>query len=267
MLISFSTVGCPRWSWADIVSTAHDLGYQGIEVRGVGKDISVPSVPAFGADQIDATKANLAALGLSISCLASDCCLHLAETAERTQAEMRAYIDLAQSLGAPYVRVMATDAVPQPTGTVDEGVIIAQAQAIAPYAAEKGVTLLIETNGVWADSARLAGLLTRIAHPAFAALWDVHHPYRYMGERPADTYQRLAPFIRHVHLKDSVSEGGQIQYRMLGNGDLPLTEAITVLENGSYTGFYCLEWVKRWNVSLEEPGIVFAHYVNYMQSL
>ena len=32
-------------------------------------------------------------------------------------------------------------------------------------------------------------------------------------------------------------------------------------------GFFSLEWVKRWNPDLQEPGIVFAHYKNYMDSL
>lgn len=36
MKISFSTLGCPRWSWREILATACDLGYGGVEVRGVG---------------------------------------------------------------------------------------------------------------------------------------------------------------------------------------------------------------------------------------
>ena len=39
MKISFSTLGCPRWSFREIMATAVDLHYQGIEVRGIGKDI------------------------------------------------------------------------------------------------------------------------------------------------------------------------------------------------------------------------------------
>ena len=39
MKISFSTLGCPRWSWREILATACDLGYGGVEVRGVGNDI------------------------------------------------------------------------------------------------------------------------------------------------------------------------------------------------------------------------------------
>ena len=54
---------------------------------------------------------------------------------------------------------------------------------------------------------------------------------------------------------------------MPGFGDLPLEETVGVLKAGGYDGFYSLEWVKRWDMSLEEPGIVFAHYANYMGTL
>ena len=66
MKISFSTLGCPRWSWREILATACDLGYGGVEVRGVGNDISVPSIPAFSDENLDKTKAELARLNLAI---------------------------------------------------------------------------------------------------------------------------------------------------------------------------------------------------------
>ena len=39
------------------------------------------------------------------------------------------------------------------------------------------------------------------------------------------------------------------------------------LDRAGFDGFFSLEWVKRWNPDLQEPGIVFAHYKNYMDSL
>lgn len=156
MKISFSTLGCPRWSWREILATACDLGYGGVEVRGVGNDISVPSIPAFSDENLDKTKAELARLNLAIPCLDSDCCIHLRETEQTTNEEIRAYIHLAQKLGVPYVRVMATAPVPQPAGTVDEGYVQHRAVEMGHYALEHGVKMLIETNGVWSDSEKLA---------------------------------------------------------------------------------------------------------------
>ena len=61
--------------------------------------------------------------------------------------------------------------------------------------------------------------------------------------------------------------GDGYRYALPGFGDVPIAEAVRVLEAGQYAGFYSLEWVKRWDTTLEEPGIVFAHFANYMRTL
>lgn len=267
MKLSFSTLGCPRWTFQDIVATAYDLGYEGIEVRGIGKDISVPSVPQFGESQLDATRKQLDQLGLRVCCLASDCCLHIASRREEVAREARAYIDLAARLGTPYVRVMGADAVPHVTGEVDDALVLSALRDMLPYAAQKNVTLIFETHGVWADSARLARLLAAADSRYVGALWDIHHPFRFFGETPERTIGNLAPYIRHVHVKDARLEQGRSRYVMLGTGELPVLDALSRLAKLGYEGYYSLEWMKRWDDTLEDPGIAFAHYVNFMRSL
>ena len=267
MKLSFSTLGCPRWSFSEIAAAARDLQYDGIEVRGVGKDISVPSIPEFGAGQLKKTMEKLKALSLSIPCLDSDCLLYQREDQPRTTLEVKAYVDLAKRLSAHYVRVFAAPPVPQPMGSVDEGLIREYAQELAAYAHSQGITLLLETHGVWADSKKLNRLVTAINSKNIGVLWDVHHPYRFMGEAPEETYDNLKPFIKHVHLKDSVWEGERIRYKMVGHGDLPLARFIGLLKSGGFDGFYSLEWVKRWDITLEEPGIVLAQFPSYIRNI
>ncbi len=40
--------------------------------------------------------------------------------------------------------------------------------------------------------------------------------------------------------------------------------AATSLHALGYVGYVSLEWVKRWNPDLQEPGVVFSHFVSYM---
>ena len=83
---------------------------------------------------------------------------------------------------------------PAPDGEVDDAVVLKALRALIPYAEEKGVTLLVETNGVYADTSRLAGLLNQIESDNIGALWDMHHPYRYGNERPSRrcrTWERI----------------------------------------------------------------------------
>lgn len=266
MKLCFSTLGCPEWSWSEIMSTAGDLGYDGIEIRGVARDIYAPDVPQFTGDELAKTRASLERKGLFIPCLASDSVLHLAPFRDRTIKELNAYIALARDLGVPYVRVMGDNPQPWPGAPVDEEHVYCLAKELAPVAADNGVTLLIETNGWYADTTRLRRLLERIDHPGVAALWDVHHPYRYNGESAAQTYANIGPWIRHTHFKDSTLTD-RVRYQMMGYGDLPIESFLSVLKDGGYDGFYSLEWVRRWDLTLEMPGIVFAQYISYMRGI
>ena len=113
----------------------------------------------------------------------------------------------------------------------------------------------------------MLAFLDRAGSDNCGVLWDVHHTVRFGSESPVETFAALGTYVKHVHLKDSVMRGSRVEYRMMGYGDVPVTDAVTLLDRADFDGFFSLEWVKRWNPDLQEPGIVFAHYKNYMDSL
>ncbi|NLM22365.1 MAG: AMP-binding protein [Peptococcaceae bacterium] len=263
MKLAFSTLGCPDFSWPEIYSMAKDFGFDGIEIRGLGQDIIAVKAQPFTESELPQTVKKLAELRLSIPCLSSGCCLKFADKAEENHAEIVQYIELASKLGTPYIRVLG-DLEPHPTGEVDDNIVLDALRCLIPIAEEKGVTLLVETNGVYADTARLAKLLEDLASDNVAALWDMHHPYRFAEEKPATTVKNLGAFIKYVHIKDSVVENGTIRYRMLGEGDLPIDEMMLALRSINYDGYVSLEWVKRWAADLESAGVVFPNFADYM---
>jgi fatty-acyl-CoA synthase len=264
MKIAFSTLGCPDFEWTDIYAMAKDLGFDGIEIRGLGDDISAYRAQPFTGERLPQTMRKLASLRLEIPCLSSGCCLKDADRADDNCEELLAYIRLAVKLGTPYVRVLA-DRNPEPEGPVDDEVVLMALRRVLPEAEAAGVTLLVETNGVYADTARLAALLTRARSDRVGALWDVHHPYRYAGETPGQTVTNLGAHIRYVHIKDSVMEDGRARYRLMGEGDLPIDEMMLALRSLNYNGYISLEWVKRWSSDLEDAGVVFPHFAHYMR--
>jgi fatty-acyl-CoA synthase len=263
MKIAFSTLGCPDFSWPEIYSMAKDLGFDGIEIRGLGNEIFAVQAQPFTESQLPRTVKKLAELRLAIPCLSSGCCLKFADKAEANFAEITEYITLAAKLGTPYVRVLA-DQEPQPGGEVDDEVVLAALRRLIPVAEAKGVTLLMETNGVYSDTARLCKLLDHAASDAVAALWDTHHPYRYAGETPGNTVKNLGAYIQYVHIKDSVVADGMTQYRLMGEGDLPIDAIMLALRSINYDGYVSLEWVKRWAADLDDAGVVFPHFANFM---
>lgn len=262
--LCFSTIGCPDWSWDEIIAAAHDFGMDGIEVRGVGKEIYAPKAAPFLPENRESTMARLRAAGLCIPCLTTGLPVGDPDRSEAAAAECRDYIDLAAAIGTPYVRVMASDHPgPEP---VDLDLALRVYQELCDYAAPKKVTPLIETNGQLADSKRMLRFMQDAGRENAGVLWDVHHPWRFFGETPDETISHLRKYIRHLHVKDSVRrEDGSIEYRMMGRGDLPVFDCLRVFADDFRTIFCSLEWVKRWNPDLTEPGIVFPHFAGYMQ--
>ena len=265
MKISFSTLGCPGWSYEEILSTAKDLGFNGIEIRGIGNELYAPKVKQFSPEHIEATKEKLAKMSIQIPCLTSACYLFDEQNIDKQMKEGMDYVELASKLGSPYIRVLG-DAQPH-AGKVNIDFVIENLKKLAAFAEQKNVKLLIETNGVFADSRVMKNLLDAVDSKAVAVLWDVHHPFRFFNEKVEDTYELLKDYIEYVHVKDSVVIDGNIKYKMMGYGDVPVKKAITILKENGYKGYISLEWVKRWCLDLEEPGIVFAHYAGYMKNL
>ncbi|MBC8571195.1 AMP-binding protein [Zongyangia hominis] len=263
MKLAFSTLGCPDFDWSDIYSMAKDFGFQGIEMRGLGDDIFAVNAKPFREDQLPKTVAQLKKMRLEICCLSSGCSLRYADKAEETYEELISYIDLASKLGTPYIRILA-DRHADIHGEVDDNFILSSLRRLIPYAEEKNVTLLVETNGVYTDTARLRDLLDQIDSDNIGALWDMHHPYRFGGETPEQTVQNLGAYIKYTHIKDSVLVDGKVCYRMMGEGDLPIDDIMLALRSINYEGYISLEWLKRYAPDLSDAGIVFPHFANFM---
>ncbi len=265
MKISFSTLACPDYSWSDIYTMAADLGFDGIEIRGLGKDIFSVKAQPFTEAQLPKTAEQLRSHGLEISCLSSGACLKFEDKLPETIDEITQYACLADKLGVSYIRILA-DLEPSPVDEVDDDKIIAALKQIVPIAEKYEVNMLVETNGVYSDTKRLRKVLDAVNNRWIAALWDIHHPYRYANEQPYETAKNLKGYVRYVHVKDSVVNDGKLVYKMMGEGDMPIPEMFSALERIDYTGYVSLEWVKRWAKDLYSAGVVFPQFANYMSA-
>ncbi len=263
MKISFSTLACSDFSWVDIYTMAKDLGYDGIELHGLGHDINLNLFRAFSDSQLSKTLSKLRELNLEIPCLSSGCCLKNKENEKENKEEIQRFIDLANKLSTPFIRVLA-DSSAEPGEGVDDDYIADILSELSVLAETKDVVLLVETNGVFSDTGRLKKLLDKVNSPYVGALWDIHHPYRYFGESPEKTVDNLGEYIRYLHVKDSVMTNNSPEYRMMGDGDLPLDDVFEELAGMRYDGYISFEWVPGcFADSISDIGIVFPHFAEY----
>ena len=262
-LLSFSTLGCPDWDFKKIVDFAVQHDYTGIEVRGLKREMDLTKVDEFSnAQQVAATLKIMKDKGLQFVDLGSSATMHFAEGAEREKnlAEGRAYIDLAQQLSCPFIRVFPNLFPKDQDRNVTMDLIAKGLFQLGDYAKGKNVIVLMETHGELVRTEDLEKIMQRATHPNVGLVWDVTNMWTITKEPPAEVHKKLKKYIHHTHIKDAKLVDGKPQYVRLGQGEVPIFEAIDILIKGGYKGYYSYEWEKLWHPELEEPETALADY-------
>jgi len=263
--LAFSTLGCPDWSWQKILDFASQHGFSAIELRGLERNLDLPSHPIFAASRIEQTKREIAASKLKIACVSSSAQMYVEDPAKRAKelADARRFIDLAQTLGAPCVRVFGgraeSDKSPVPDANT-KARVAAGLRELGDYAGPRSVTVIIESHDHFTSSATLKDVLHAAESEHVGLLWDAHHTFATSNEDPEFTVKQLGPWIRHTHLKDSVGTGEERTYVLTGRGNVPIQRQIEALRSIGYKGFYCFEWEKLWHPDIADPEIAIADY-------
>jgi sugar phosphate isomerase/epimerase len=265
--IAFSTLGCPAWDWPRILEFAHQHGFSAIELRGLQGNLDLPSHAVFAADRIEQTKKEIRDHKLRIACVSSSANLYMEDADKRAKelADARRFIDLASTLGAPYVRVFGgkaqSDNAPVPDDPT-KARVAAGLRELGQYAGPKAVTVIIESHDHFTSSATLKDVLKAADSEHVGLLWDAHHTFAASNEDPEFTVKQLGPWIRHTHLKDSVGKGEDRKYVLTGTGNVPIERQIKALQSIGYKDFYCFEWEKVWHPDLADPEIAIADFAH-----
>ena len=251
MKLSFSTRGWPGFSWDELIETAADMGFLGIEVYNLPKfDPLMERGGPFHKYNTAATARELRERKLAIPCF--DTSIDISSGDADIEA-VENLIDTARNARVPYVVVCAL--------SENEERVFSSLARLLPKAMSADVTILVKTSGIYSDTARLRSALDRFANDRLAALWDVHHTHRDNGESGDDTIKNLGAYVCHVHLRDSDDSGS---YQLIGEGTMPIDDVIRALSSVNYDGFISLEWKPDWLEDLQDPEVIFPHFVNYM---
>jgi len=263
--IAFSTLGCPAWEWGQVLDFAQQHGFSAIELRGLHGTMDLPSAPQFAAGQLAQSKREVAAHGLRIACVSSSTNLHDSDPEKRRKQldDARRFIDLASSLGAPYVRVFGNKIEGDRAATLER--VVAGLRELGAYAGPKHVTVIIESHGDFTDSPTLRQIMEGANSRHVGLLWDAHHTFAASHEEPEFTVRQLGRWIRHTHLKDSVPAEKDRKYVLTGRGGVPVERQVQALAAVHYRGFYTFEWEKAWHPDLEDPAVAFADYATVMR--
>ena len=243
MKLSFSTRGWPDLSWEEMMETALDMGFSGIEVYNLPKfDPMVDRSGPFHKYQAAATVRQLREKKLAIPCF--DTSYDLSESDE-CLPYLASLLEVARNTQVSYVAACALQD--------NEEQVKKNLEALLPQAEAMGVTLLVKTSGIYADTGRLRSILNYFACDQLGALWDVHHTYRDFGESGDTTIKNLGSYVCHVHLRDSDDEGA---YQLIGEGTMPMDDVMRALSSVNYDGYLSLEWKPEWMEELQERDVI-----------
>ncbi|SKB30440.1 sugar phosphate isomerase/epimerase family protein [Daejeonella lutea] len=268
-LLAFSTIACPDWTLRQAIDFAALHNYNGLEIRGIKRQMNLPDAVEFNSpENMESTLATMKEKGLKFVNLGASAAFHMPEGAVRDKhmKEAKAFIDLAQQINCPFVRVFPNEFPKDQERDKTIAYVASGLRTLGEYAKKRNVTVLMETHGDFSHSDDVLKTMKAADHPNVALVWDISNMWTETKEAPAVVYKKLKKYIRHTHIKDAkLLTGDKLQYVFLGEGDVPIFEAIDILAKDGYKGYYSFEWEKLWHPEIAEPELALADYQKAMK--
>jgi sugar phosphate isomerase/epimerase len=260
--LAFSTLGCPDWSLKQIVDCSVENGYKGFEIRGLAGEMDLPKCPEFNKTNLPASLRLIKDNDIKIINLGSSVNLHFAQEDKRKSNldDAKRFIDLAEQLECPFVRVFPDDLPPDQTVEQTLDLIISGLVTLGEYAKGSNVSILLESHGKVVYKDMLLKIMAGANHPKVGLIWDFFNMWVVTKESPKEVFDTLGKFIKHVHIKDANLVDGKPAYCLIGQGVAPLREAMDSLKRSNYKGYYSFEWEKKWHPEIQDPEIAFPHF-------
>jgi len=267
MKIAFTTLACPDWNLDTILSEARRLGYQGVEIRGLDGEMRAERMPAFFAENAEATKKLFADSGIAIAGFGTSASFHDAAKFDDGVAEGKMAVDVCERMGIPGIRVFGDSIADagereQVQGRIQNGI-----RAICEYARGKNIGVWLEIHGDMNTLENIMPVIYGLADcPEFGIVWDIGNSDMSYGDHWREFYAAIKPYIKHTHMKDQTRAGGFVGCPP-GEGDIPVADIVKTLKRDGYDGWYSFEWEKKWHPELAGPEEVLPGYIALMKQL
>lgn len=265
--LAFSTLGCPDWTLTQIMDFAVKHEFEGIEVRGLMRQMDLPQCKEFSQENIPATLRQLHDRGLKFINLGSGATLHFSDQATRKKNidDGKRFIDLASKLQCPFIRVFPNNFPKEQTKAQSMELMAKGMLELAEFAKGSAVTVLLETHGDLLYIEDLIHVMQACEHKHTGLVWDMTNMWVKTKESPAVAYAKLKKYIHHTHIKNARLVDDKLVYTRIAQGEVPIFEMIDALIQGGYEGYYSFEWEKMWHPELEEPELAIADYALEMK--
>ena len=265
--LSFSTWVCPEWTVAAIVDGMQTYGYDGVELR-IGKGHLHGVELDSPADYLADVRKQFDAANMAVSCISTSFTFSNPDPGERLKIieNVKSCLRLADSVGAPYIRIFGGDI---PHGMETTGVIDYIAESLdecTEYAEKEKLRsmILMETHDAFSHSKYVSEVLSQVFSKKLGVLWDVLHPIRVL-ETVEDTYDSICDHVRHVHVHDCSFNDDRTKLIPCepGEGFVPMGRVADLLKSGNFRGYLSLEALQE----NSDPDETLPMYAKYLKPL
>ncbi|MBI3829379.1 MAG: sugar phosphate isomerase/epimerase [Planctomycetes bacterium] len=268
MKTSFSTLGCPDWNLEQIAQNAVALGYDGVELRTHTDGNHFH--PDASLAEAQRTGEMFHAKGVPVMSIKGYTRFAFTDANEvaQNQALMRKLIGVAEAMKAPHIRTFAGQV---PQGATFDAMVETVGKALKPLAkeaADKGITIALETHDDWCAGASVMRLIDIAGSKGFGIVYDIFNAFHSGAESWDQTYEQVKEHICYCHLKDGYQgPDGKNHYVLVGAGDLPVQEILARFKADGYKGYFSFEWEKKWHPEIEPPERAFPHFPHKVHAL
>lgn len=216
-------------------------------------------------------KACLNSLGLKVSSYSISNNFVTDEEARREQIEyVKEAVAYAKYFDASIIRVFCANATDKYTYEQGLDMIIDSFRQCVKTAEEAGVIFSLENHGMFAGKAeQVKHIIDAVGSKALRATTDTGN-FLLVCENPLDSIKTLLNYVGFVHFKDfkkavnegyTALDGSRYTGTVIGEGEVPLPQIVSLLRQNGYDGFLSIEY-EGGNDGLRESVRKSIAYVN-----
>lgn len=235
-------LGAGKMTMEDVIRKAVELGIDGV-------DMTAYWFKSTNAAYLALLRHLAFKNGVCFSGVATGASTVQAEPGKRAQVleEIKKWIDVTESLGAPHLRVFAGKL--SAGATVQQGIewTVDTLKVACEYAGKKGITLGMEDHeGITQNSDPCLEIVHRVDSPFFGINLDITN---FIPTVQADAYAQIeatVPYATHTHIRDRFENGEAVD----------LDRVWRLFAGSNYKGFMSAEYAGEENPTTAVPKLV-----------
>lgn len=241
----------------DLIKIAKEIGFQGIEFAEIHTPDGQDKIEYAKELNEECKKVGITPVQYSIG---AD---FLNNDIEKEIERLKYEVDVACALGVTGMRHDGTPGFQgedRKTKGFNEALpfLIKGCKAVTEYAKTKGIRTMMENHGYFCqDSDRVEKIVTGVNDSNFGLLLDMGN-FLCADENPVVAFGKLMPYVSFVHAKDfhvksgnniapadgffTTRGGNHLRGAVLGHGDVPVFQCLSLAKNAGYDYFVTLEF-------------------------